>query len=120
MCKTKEISSINLNEIEKIKNYLNLKINWDSYGASQISEKSIDKAVSFIIEIDKHGIDAYMVCPGPNEEVVVHLKSNEKEIEFVFYPDISKYITFNDNEYVNQGIYVDTFLDELINWLNSF
>jgi hypothetical protein len=114
-----DISRSNLLESYKIKNYLKLEPNWDSYGAAAISEQSVEKAIAFIAEIDKYSIDVYMTSPGPNGEVLVHLRSGKREIEFLFYADKAKYVLFDSNEYESQGSYTSGILNELIDWLGK-
>lgn len=114
-----DISSSNLLEISKIKNYLKLEPNWDSYGAIAIPEQSVEKALAFMAAIDKYNIDVYITSPGPNGEILVHLKSKKKEIEFLFYAQKAKYVLFDSNEYESQGNYTHEILNELINWLRK-
>jgi hypothetical protein len=106
-------------EISKIKKFLKLEPNWDSYGAAAISEQSVEKAVAFIAGIDIYNIDVYNTSPGPNGEVLVHLKSGKREIEFLFYADKAKYVLFESNQYESQGTYTPEILNELIDWLGK-
>lgn len=119
-----DISSSNRLEIYNIKNYLTLEPNWDSYGAAAIPEQSIRKAIDFINEIDKYSINVYTSSPGPNGEILVHLSRklsglSKREIEFLFYPDKSKFVLFESNEYQSQGPYTLEILNELIEWLRN-
>lgn len=111
------ISFVNKLEIKNIKSFRNLKENWDSYDSALINELSIEKAISFIKEVDGFDRDVYLTSPGPNGEVMVQLKNDHKEIEFIFYPDKDKYVLFDNNKFINQSDYKKELLIELIEWL---
>jgi len=113
------LSSSNYHEILRVKSYASLADNWDSYGAEQVSSTAIENAVAFIKRIDQYDIQVYLTSPGPNGEVMVQLKNDAREIEFVFYPSKAKYVLFNAAGFFKQGVYADVMLDDLINWLLS-
>ena len=113
----REISQVNRMVITNIKSFSQLAVDWDGYGAAPISPIAIEKAIHFIHEINKYDIDAYLSSPGPNGEVMVYLKINNREIEFVFYEQKSKYVLFSSKGFESQGDYSPTILHDLVTWL---
>jgi hypothetical protein len=77
------------------------------------------KAINFIQVINKYDIDAYLSSPGPNGEVMVQLKINNSEIEFVFYEENSKYVLFSSKGFESQGDYSPASLHDLVAWLSE-
>jgi len=112
----KGISRANREEIANIKSFIQLRDNWDGYGAVSLSRDAMEQAIAFIHCLDKFDIDVYLSSPGPNGEVMVQLKIGRKEIEFIFYSDKSKYVLFSNNEFQSQGIYTAGLLSEIIEW----
>ena len=106
-------------EIKRIKELSKLPENWDSDGALKISISSIERGVALIEEIDGYNIDVYFSSPGPNGEILIHLKSAEKEIEFILYPTKTKYVQFYKNQFVAQGEFNTEYLQQMISWLES-
>lgn len=84
---TPRLSLNALKAISKVKSFLNLPSNWDSYNAAAPSPDAIEQAISFIKQLDRFGISVYFTAPGPNGEIVVELKNEEKSAEVYFYPD---------------------------------
>ncbi|MCU0355881.1 MAG: hypothetical protein MUD08_19465 [Cytophagales bacterium] len=116
--KQAELSRANTLEIEKVKGFLSLTDNWDSYGAAIVSTTAVEKAVDFIRNLSKRRENVYFSSPGPNGEVMVQLKKNNKEIEVIFYENKSRYVTFFNNNFSKQGDYSDQILSDLVEWLN--
>ena len=73
--------------IKQLQSYLHFPPNWDSYNAAPPSPKALEQAISFIKELDSFDIPVYFTAPGPNGEIVVELKNEEKSAEIYFYPD---------------------------------
>ena len=113
------LSLANRMEIVNIKSFAQLTANWDGYDAATVNPVAIEKAVSFIHEINNFDIDVYLSSPGPNGEIMVQLKCNRHELECIFYEDKSKYVLFNNNSFENQGEYDPTILPDLLAWLNA-
>lgn len=113
------ISPINASEIAHVKSYAKLLENWDSYGSAPISGIAITKAIDFIKAIDKFDLEVYLSAPGPNGEVMVQLKNQDKEIEVVCYASNDKYVLFQANIFINQGNYTPEILRELVAWLTT-
>lgn len=117
--KKDELSLQNRLEIKNIKSFEELKDNWDSYNALPVSNVSIEKAIDFIVQVNNFGLDAYLTSPGPNGEVLVQLKNNEKEIEFIFYPEQDKYVSFSNINFVEQGWFDYDKLPDIIKWIKE-
>ncbi|MCB9287419.1 MAG: hypothetical protein H6560_08890 [Lewinellaceae bacterium] len=84
---TPRLSPDALKAISKVKTFLHLTSNWDSYNAAPPSPNAVEQAISFIKQLDRFGIPVYFTAPGPNGEIVVELKNEEKSAEIYFYPD---------------------------------
>lgn len=106
-------------EIGRIKSFLKLLPNWDSYDALPISPVSADKAIEFIEEVDKYDINVYLTSPGPNSEILVLLKLDKREIECIFYPDKSKYVLYENDRFQRQGELKNNIIPKTIEWLRN-
>ena len=113
------ISHTNKFEIQKLKSFSELEKNWDSYDAEKINERAILSAIKLVIEIDSLGEEVYFSSPGPNGEVMIQLKKNMKEVEFIIYQDKQMYVTFNNNDFEKQGEFSIELLADIILWLNK-
>ena len=111
------LSLANKLEIQNVKSFKKLVPNWDGYDAIPVDEKSIEKSIDFIKQVNNLGIDVYLTSPGPNGEVLVQLKNGEREIEFIFYPDKAKYVLFDNANFINQGDFIKNNLGKMIDWL---
>ncbi len=118
LLKNDGLSTSNKIELQKIRNFIELEENWDSYNAKKVSSVAIEKAQNLIKTLNKFNEGVYFSSPGPNGEVMVQLKRDSKEIEFVFYETSDKYVTFHNNDFSNQGVYSELILPGLIEWLN--
>lgn len=112
------LSGANRLELQKIKDFVNLEEDWDSYDAIRISPVAIEKAQNLIKSSSRFNEDVYFSSPGPNGEVMVQLRKGTKEIEFIFYEASDKFVTFHNNEFSKQGKYSEAILPDLIEWLN--
>lgn len=116
---TEGVSKANRTEIENIKSFTLLSSDWDGYGAVPISPEAMGKAITFILDINRFDMNAYLSSPGPNGEVLVQIKLHNREIECIFYDDKSKYVLFKNNNFESQGTYFPNILPELISWLTA-
>lgn len=96
-----KLSTEAIKTISKIQNFGKLRENWDGYNAQSPAPGSIKDAVKFIRNLDAVGLTAYFVAPGPNGEILVELKKEEKSAEIYFYPEEeAEYILFERDEMV--------------------
>lgn len=94
------LSASAANTIAGLKSFRNLEQNWDSYGALRTAESAVRNAIRFVCDLDRAGLSAYFVAPGPNGEIVVELKSGALSLEIYFSEDGScEHIEFNGTEY---------------------
>lgn len=114
------MSKVNQMEIVRIHEFLKLPAGWDSYDAMPVSPASAEGAIAFIRELDVYDVDVYQATPGPNGEIMVQVKEGKCEIEFLFYENKVKYVTFFNNEFNKQGTYTRELLPELIEWLRVY
>lgn len=113
------LSKVNLIEIARINEFQKLPVGWDSYDAATVSPVAAEDSIAFIRQLDVFDIDVYQTSPGPNGEIMVQVKEGSSEIEFLFYENKVKYITFCNNEFNTQGNYSKELLPELIEWLRA-
>ena len=107
-------------QIWKLKSFLNLKENWDSYGAAPAIEHCVQNAINFIKRLDEKYQEVYFVAPGPNGEVLVELKNSERSVEIIFDENITEYIKYEGND-ATEDIYngMDDIDSQLISWLRN-
>jgi len=106
--------------LSKIKSFSQLRENWDSYGAAPPSKMSLQNALSFVKSVDKQRLPIFFTAPGPNGEVLVELKHNNRSIEVMFGPDgKASYSRFDGTECVEEGVITDQILPFLTDWLYS-
>ena len=84
--------------IAKIKSFLRLQENWDSYDASIVQEATVREAVSFVEQIDEDGLEVFFTAPGRDGEILVELKSGDKEAEVYFYADSRSMVSFSTKD----------------------
>ena len=56
--------------IAKLKSFLRLQANWDSYDASVVQEATVREAVSFVEQIDEDGLEVFFTAPGRDGEIL--------------------------------------------------
>lgn len=76
-----------LNTIYKILNLYNLKSNWDSCGAKEISNESMNSAVHFLSSILTSDTPVPSVVPIPNGGLQVEWHKNGIDLEIEFKPN---------------------------------
>ncbi|MBI4640174.1 MAG: hypothetical protein HY731_05740 [Candidatus Tectomicrobia bacterium] len=103
-----------------MKTFLQLKENWDSYGAEPPSKIAIEHAFSFVKTLDRQGLPVFFTAPGPNGEVLVELKQNDKSVEVTFESDgTASYAKFEGVACLEEGTLTDQILPDLAAWLSS-
>lgn len=113
------LSFINKQEIQRIRSFFQLEKNWDSYDSEKIDHEVISKAIDMVKDINALDEDVYFTAPGPNGEIMIQLKKENKEVEIIIYDSKIKYVSFVDNEFEKQGSFGDSdILPEIIRWLN--
>lgn len=75
------------NFIGRILSFKDLPENWDGYGAVKVNENAVSNAIDFIHKIAVYDNPIYFVTPGPNGEVLVELKNEERSAEIYFNDD---------------------------------
>lgn len=90
-----EILNIDSNpHLLTLKELSKLKPNWDTNGAKAISIKVINKAKTLVKQLIKLGQPIYNIAPGPNGEVMIVLKKDEKSLEINIYQTYSNIVFF--------------------------
>ncbi len=110
----------NAQQIRKIKSFLDLEDNWDSYGAASIVTNCVHNAIDFVRRLDEKYQEVYFVAPGPNGEVLVELEAGERSIEVVFDEDKVEYVKYENGDAVDEGSYEPGDIDsQLVSWLRN-
>ena len=110
----------NAQQLRKLKSFLNLEKNWDSYGAVPVIENRVYDALDFVRRLDEKYQEVYFVAPGPNGEVLVELKAEERSIEVIFDEDNVEYAKYENGNVVDEGTYGPGDLDsQLVSWLRN-
>lgn len=79
-------------EINKLKSFLQLPQNWDSYQALPPSKMAVDSSIDFVIRLAKRQLAPFYIAPSPNGDILVELKQEEVSLEFFFGEDGTNYI----------------------------
>ncbi len=114
-----EKKGINADPLSILQELSELENNWDEAGALALPIHVISSAREFINMLSGLNIAVYHVAPGPWGEVLVDLRSGDKSVEILFYPDKTRFVKFSPMERASQGNYTAESLPQLISWLNE-
>ncbi len=114
------ISRENEEIINNIKSFQFLNENWDEDNAKKISPISIRRSIDIVKRFDFLNRNVYFAGPGPNEEILLLIKENSKELELLIYPNKLKFVKFENNEFKSQGDFTMEDISELHKWAKSF
>jgi hypothetical protein len=113
---TCEVSDGAIDTISRLKSYLNLEENWDSYGGLPPRKNAVDQAISFVLSLDRKGYGIFFTAPGPSGEILIELKSGNKTVEVTF--DNEKNVTsalFIGDRCIEEGNNLDE--RKILRWL---
>jgi hypothetical protein len=106
--------------IGKMRSYLRLGENWDSYGGVPPQKTVVDRAISLVISLDRRGYPIFFTAPGPNGEILVELKVGEKTIETTFNNESEdSFAFFQRNQCVREDLFSEEKLPSLLQWLQE-
>ena len=112
------ISEHNLNQIKTINSFILLKANWDSYNAEKPSYEAIIKAISFCVWLSQCGIEIFFTAPTPDGDVLVEIRDNNSNVEFIFSKDDNdRILAWSEGEFVTEAILNDTTQISYLKWL---
>ena len=112
--------SLNDAPIRSIRNLQELTDNWDGEEAVAPNEKTINSAVAIAKNLDLAGQKIYHTSPGPNGEILISLRKNEKNVELLVFANKSpKVITISDLEEPTQALLTSESLQIALSWLNA-
>ncbi len=88
------------NHISKLRSFLQLSQNWDSYQAFAPSEIAVQNSIDFVIRLANLQLKPFYIAPSPNGDILVELKHNNVSLEFFFGEDGTNQIIglVNDEE----------------------
>ncbi len=109
-----------LSNITVIENMAALEDNWDEDGAIAPGSEVIQLAKGIAHSMNAVGQDIYNAAPGPKGEIMLDLRSGNKSLELIIYPDKMKFVKFSQSEPPAQGSFTPGLLfTDLIAWLNE-
>ncbi len=112
-----EFSEENKLIVDQIRAFRALDENWDEEGASAIPITVVERAIYWVKQANLLDFNIYLSSPGPNQEILLILKRDAKEIELIIYPDREKYVKFEGKDFVQQGNIDDQEFSSLLDWL---
>lgn len=105
--------------VAKLKGFLILKDNWDTYGAMPISNETVDNAITFVKKADKNLLPLFFTAPGPNGELVIELRRGNREAAVYFNSEGKNELLFSENnKIVFEGI-LDNNYKTLLQFINA-
>jgi hypothetical protein len=112
------LSENNLNQIKTIKSFSLLKENWDSYNAEKPSPEAIIKAISFSLWLSQRDIEIFFTAPIADGDILVELKNENANIEFVFSSNTEdKILAWCDGDLRAEEELNDTTRNAYLKWL---
>jgi hypothetical protein len=112
--------SLNQDKIRSILKLQELTDNWDGEEAIAPSREIIDAAVAVARRLDLLSQEIYHTSPGPNGEILISLRKNQKNIELLFFANKSpKIVRISDDEEPTQEVLNDKRLQMALSWLNA-
>ena len=99
------MKKINYNKIQelinKIKNLIELKQNWDSYGADLISEKVINKTIDIVYKLwEKYYVYFDYVFSGRNNNIQFDLDGKYNSVELEIDENKNIFVIYDDKDNV--------------------
>ncbi|MCG2612795.1 hypothetical protein LZZ85_00830 [Terrimonas sp. NA20] len=109
-----------LSNLRAIENMAALDDNWDEDDAIAPCSEVIQLAKGIVHSLNAAGQGIYNAVPGPNGEIMLDLRSGNKSLEIIIYPDKMKFVKFSPSEPPAQGYFTPSLLfTDLIAWLNE-
>lgn len=113
-------TSINARIFKIIEDIAVLNDNWDEDGAIAPDSEVIQLAKGIVHSMNAVGQEIYNAAPGPKGEIMLDLRSGNKSLEVIIYPDKMKFVKFSPSEPPAQGTFTPGLLfTDLIAWLNE-
>ena len=114
-----KLSRNNRKHTNSILGYGNLEKGWDYYGANRPSKVAIAKATSFIAErLSPRQLEVFYTVPTPDGDVLVELKVESRNLEFIFSEtDDDKIIASANGELCKEDALNEATFRSCLNWL---
>ncbi|MFH0991179.1 MAG: hypothetical protein V1799_14310 [bacterium] len=84
LLKEYELSDKAIETISKLKSFLKLEENWNSYGGIPPHKGVVDCATSLVASLDRKGFEVFFTAPGPDGEILVELMNGNRTVEITF------------------------------------
>lgn len=112
-----ELSAENEAIVRQIKAMRLLEDNWDEEGAQSIPPRVIESAIRWVHRADALDVTIYLASPGPNQEILLMVKEDDREIEIILYPDREIYLKFEGCTFVEQSDMKAVAFSDLLKWV---
>jgi hypothetical protein len=113
------VKALNAHALRLLEEYSYLKDNWDEDDALKPNMNAIQLASKLVKDLELAKEKVFHVAPGPNGEIMVDIRKNKKSVEIIFYPTKVCFVKFPIEGIPEQGIYDESNLKKLLNWLNG-
>ncbi len=101
-----------------VESFKYLLANWDTYNANTPSKNAISKALKFILELSKMNLDVYYTVPTADGDIIVELKKNNANLEFIFSEQVDdKVIATFGNDFNSEAELNETTFNAYLKWL---
>ncbi len=105
-------------EITKLRSFLQLPHNWDSYQAIAPSKIAVENSIDFVIRLGRRQLNPFYIVPSPNGDILVELKQDNVSLEFIFGEDgTNQIIGLLNNEEIFQKDLNETNESCSLKWL---
>ena len=109
----------NIEAIQIVDDLKKLEDNWDHDGALAPDSETISRVKQLVADLDKLDFVVFDVYPGPNGDISITLKNNDKEVDIIIYPSKfnSQLVRTSDTEPGKQVVFTRENLDLFLSWL---
>lgn len=116
--KKNTVSENNRKHIFTLKSFVNLQSNWDSYNANKPSFTALTKSLSFVQRLSERGIEVFFVAPTPDGDIIIEIKSEAANLEFVFSEEVDDKIVASFNGiFSSEAVLNETTYHAYLKWL---
>lgn len=116
--KKNTVSDNNRKHIFTLKSFVNLQSNWDSYNANKPSLTALTKSLSFVQLLSERGIEVFFVAPTPDGDIIIEIKSEAANLEFIFSEEVDDKIVASFNGlFSSEAVLNETTYHAYLTWL---
>ncbi len=110
-----------LNEriLRLLEEFKKLNENWDRDGALAPDSMAIRSAEMLVKQLQLTGQKVFHVAPGPQGEIMIDLRKEDRSVEILFYADKMRYVLFPKQGSAKQSEYKSDDLPKILKWLHE-